>query len=86
MTLFGLNGAALAARGERPEDFGVEVPPFGAKVDEGVKLGESTLRRFFILLRVKLGSDEYFNRHTDLQDSACSRVLSGDVGMCNLHN
>ena len=86
MTLFGLNGAALAARGERPEDFGVEVPPFGAKEDEGVKLGESTLRRFFILLRVKIGSDRIFNKHTDLLDSACLRASFVDAGMCNLHN
>lgn len=44
---FGLKGAALAAFGERPLDFD-GVVPFTAR-DEGVKLGESTLRCFFKL-------------------------------------
>ena len=46
--LFGLNGAALAALGDRPGAFEVLGAPFGVR-DDGVKLGESTLKRFFML-------------------------------------
>lgn len=45
---FGLNGAALAAFGDSPFDLGGEARPLPAK-EEGVKLGESTLRCFFVL-------------------------------------
>ena len=44
----GLNTAALAAFGDMPALFKPEVEPLLASV-EGVKLGESTFRRFFKL-------------------------------------
>lgn len=47
---FGLNGAALAAFGESPFDLGGGVRPLLAK-EEGVKLGESTFRCFFVLIK-----------------------------------
>ena len=48
MKFFGLKGAALAALGERP---GILVGPLLSLVGSaaGVKLGESTLKRFFML-------------------------------------
>lgn len=47
MMAFGMKGAALAAFGEMPAGFFVfAVAPFGER-NEGVKLGESTLRAFF---------------------------------------
>lgn len=46
---FGLNGAALAAFGDIPALFKPALTPLLASVD-GVKLGESTVRRFFRLL------------------------------------
>ncbi len=44
----GLKGAALAVLGERPGSFGVPLLPLVGNV-AGVKLGESTLKRFFML-------------------------------------
>lgn len=44
----GLNGAAMAAFGERLVDFGDALRPLEV-TDEGVKLGESTLNRCFAL-------------------------------------
>ena len=49
--LFGLKGAALAALGERPGVFEGVLLPF-ADSDAGVKLGESTLKRFLMLKRI----------------------------------
>ena len=46
--VLGLKGAALAAFGERPIVFAVALLPFTAR-DEGVKLGEATLKRFLTL-------------------------------------
>lgn len=45
---FGLKGAALAALGERPGSLGVPLLPLVGSV-VGVKLGESTSKRFFML-------------------------------------
>jgi len=46
--LFGLKGVALAALGDNPEVLaGAPLPATASK--EGVKLGESTLNRFFTL-------------------------------------
>ena len=44
----GLKGAAFAALGERPSDFGEPLTE-REESEEGVKLGESTLRRFLLL-------------------------------------
>lgn len=44
----GLNGAALAALGERPLVLGGNGEPF-TESEDGVKLGESTFKRFFTL-------------------------------------
>lgn len=46
----GLNGAAIAAFGDNPVDFGDAIWPLEARA-AGVKLGESTLNRFFTLER-----------------------------------
>lgn len=46
--VFGLKGAALAARGDKPDVFGVLCEPFAGRT-AGVKLGESTLNLFFAL-------------------------------------
>lgn len=48
MRFFGLNGAALAARGDRPVDLAETTLPLAAR-DAGVKLGESALKRFLRL-------------------------------------
>ena len=53
--LLGLNGAALAALGERPGAFEGVLLPLTAS-DDGVKLGESTLKRFFRLNSVRLSA------------------------------
>ena len=45
---FGLKGAALAALGESPAAFAGALLPLAGSID-GVKLGESTLSRFFML-------------------------------------
>ena len=51
--LFGWKIAALAVLGDSMVDFEGGVPPFGAKEDEGVNAGESTLKRFFMLTSVR---------------------------------
>ena len=47
--LFGLKMAALAVLGDNVVAFGDGVAPLLIWEDEGVKAGESTLRRFFML-------------------------------------
>jgi len=47
--LFGMNGAATAALGEMAVGFFVPAATFGER-KEGVKLGESTLRVFLVVL------------------------------------
>lgn len=56
---FGLNGAALAAFGESPFGFRGDAKPLPAK-EEGVKLGESTLRCFFVLLKLDKHTSRVF--------------------------
>ena len=51
VTLLGLKGAALAARGDKPGAFEAELLPLAASND-GVKLGESTFSRFFTLYSI----------------------------------
>ena len=51
--LFGWKIAAFAVLGDSMDDFGGGVPPLGARVDDGVNAGESTLKRFFMLWLVR---------------------------------
>ena len=63
----GLNGAALAALGDRPEGF--DCVPLTVRVaplrEAGVKLGESTFKRFFELFRTTFISKAFSDEQPD---------------------
>lgn len=73
MRLLGWKGAALAALGDRPGVLEGALVPLGVRV-EGVKLGESTLNRFFMLL-VFLSDSFGWLRRSDLVCSLVCLVL-----------
>ena len=84
MTPFGWKGAALAALGDRPDDFGVGVPSLTAREEDGVKLGDSTLSRFLSLSMLGFVCGVLLKR-TDQLGFAYLKPWVEDVGMCNLH-